>query len=60
MESKKKKKRGFKKKIKQKLGREGRKKKENTETWRRKRAFILRSNHGSSWYAGKWKGGHGG
>lgn len=26
---------------------------ENRETWRRKRAFILRSNHGSSWYAGK-------
>lgn len=46
------------KKIKQKLGRETEKK--NTQTWRRKRVFILRSNHGSSWYAGKWKGGHGG
>lgn len=40
------------------------KKKRNThthiQTWRRKRAFILRSNHGSSWYAGKWKGGRDG
>lgn len=32
----------------------------DTPTWRRKRAFILRSNHGSSWYAGKLKGGRGG
>lgn len=32
----------------------------HTPTWRRKRAFIFRSNHGSSWYAGKLKGGRGG
>lgn len=36
-----------------------RRRRKNTQTWRRKRAFILRSNHGSSWYAGKWKGGRG-
>lgn len=27
------------------------------QTWRKKRASFLRSNHGSSWYAGKLKGG---
>lgn len=41
-------------------GSEGAKLEGDTPTWRRKRAFILRSNHGSSWYAGKLKGGRGG
>lgn len=30
------------------------------QTWRKKRVSLLQSNHGSSWYAGKLKGGLGG
>lgn len=40
-----------------KTQRRRRRRRKNRQTWRRKRAFILRSNHGSSWYAGKSKGG---